>query len=169
MSEKIKKTVSVGGKEFEVEYFITTWPWPTEYKETILEKLSDIPWWIKRNAKELYWKIRYAIQRVYRGYDNLDSISLYAAFIERYTKILSNFQKNLSGHPGTMTEEEWRNILAKMQLHLFFMDEDNVDNILESGCPENWLPTCQSSYEVMDYHKDEFFALFSKYFYHLWD
>ena len=56
-----------------------------------------------------------------------------------------------------------------MILHLYWMDENNVIKELEKDVPENWSLSLKTTQEIMDKHKNEFFKLFSEYFYCLWD
>lgn len=67
-----------------------------------------------------------------------------------YKEALRDFRDNLHGHPATMTEEEWYDILNTMIELLNKMDfEDN--------------------YELAMIAKDEFFKLFGEHFYSMWD
>ena len=68
-----------------------------------------------------------------------------------------------------MTNEEWEAIVDEMLYHLHYMDERNVEEELERDVPKDWSPSQRNIDEIMDKHKDEFFKLFSEYFYNLWD
>ena len=68
-----------------------------------------------------------------------------------------------------MTEEEWNNIIDEMIFHLRYMDEEKVDEELCKDVPDNWIPCVPTIDMITEKHKDEFFKLFSKYFYNLWD
>ena len=48
------------------------------------------------------------------------------------------------------------------------MDEWTVIQELEKDVPDNWSVSSETVYEVMDKHKNEFFKLFSEYFFYLW-
>lgn len=167
-------TAHVGKDTIEAEYFIfdRTPLWePREMKW--FEKLWDIvttPYYkIKWKIKEIYWEVRYGFERMFNGYDSVDTFETFAKFIERYTKILTEYRKTHIGYVGTMTEEECDNIIDEMLYHLYYMDEWHVIDELEKDVPDNWSVSAKLVSEVLDKHKDEFFKLFSEYFYNLWD
>ena len=47
------------------------------------------------------------------------------------------------------------------------MNENNVIAELKNGMPDSFKPDYKTVGEIMDRHKDEFFKLFSKWFYNL--
>ena len=157
-----KKEVEICGEIIEVDYFELY----TDYGESKF-KISDI-WYnitmpfytIKRKIKDTYWDVRYAFQRMFLDYDSVDIFSTYSRFVDRYYKILTRYRKNQWGHPGTMTEEEWNKIVDDMIFHLYWMDENNVEEELRKDIPDNWYPCLSVTQEIMDKHKDEFFKLF---------
>lgn len=137
------------------------------------EKIWDVittPYYkAKWKLDRLYWNCRYGFERMFKGYDSVDTFEIFAKFIERYTKILKEYKKTHIGYCGTMTEEEWDNVIDEMIYHLYYMDEEHVTDELEKDVPDDWNASSITVYEVMDKHKDEFFKLFSEYFYNLWD
>jgi hypothetical protein len=165
-----KKEVTIAGETITVEYF------ETNFNSEISNKISDL-WYditlpfykLKRKTKDIYWDIRKGIQRMKNGYDDIDRYCLYGRFIDRYTNVLKDYKKNMHGHPARFSEEEWNAIIDKMLLHLYYMDEDNVDEELCKDVPENWIPRWDTTYPIMEHHKNEFFKLFSEHFYDLWD
>lgn len=106
---------------------------------------------------------------MFKGYDSVDTFETFSKFIERYTKILKDIRKCHYCYPGTITEYEWDNILDEMIYHLHYMDEEVVTEELEKDVPNDWVASNKTVYEIMDKHKNEFFKLFSQYFYDLWD
>lgn len=170
-----KNNVKIGGEIFEqIEY--------ADYSDSVvrLREMMDakftlwdritIPFCgLKNRVKGVLWNVRYGFQRMFKGYDNADVFDMFCGFTERYYKIFNRFNKNKCGHPCGMTEEEWDNIINKMTVHLYYMDETNVVNRLESEAPEGFSPSYKAINDVMNKHKDEFFKLFSEYFYDLWD
>ena len=169
MNVKIEK--EIGGEKILAEYFESKFNF-TSNKQN---KLSDIidtittPFYIaRRKIKNAYWEVRYGFQRMFKGYDSVDIIETYAQFIDRYTKILIQFKESKMGHPAMLTKEEWDNIIDQMLYHLYYMDENNVDKELSKDIPDNLIPTLHTSCEIMEKHKDEFFKLWSEWFYHLW-
>lgn len=154
---------TVNAKYFKSSFNHTPIKWSTWDKITI-------PFYrASRIIKDAYWNIRYGFQRMFKGYDSVDCFDTFEKFIERYTKILTEFKKHNHSYPLGMTEEEWLNIIDEMIYHLHYMNEDNVDKELKKYVPEGWIPCCKTSGKIMDKHKEKFFELFSKYFYNLWD
>jgi hypothetical protein len=105
---------------------------------------------------------------MFRGFDNSDGWAFYWRFVNRHYKLLKYFKNHTWGYPTNLTEEEWDKILEEMIQHLYMMDERNVIKSLQEGMPDGWQPDYNTVWEVMERHKDEFFKLFSKYFYNLW-
>lgn len=167
-------TAKVGNDVIEnAEYFIfdyNWWPpkstkWYCKLWNTITTPYYKARWKIK----EAYWEVRYGFERMFKGYDSVDTFETFAKFIDRYTKILTDLRKCHYGYPGTITEEEWDNVLDEMIYHLYYMDEEHVTAELEKDVPDNWTVSGKTVSNIMDKHKNEFFKLFSEYFYHLWD
>lgn len=167
------KEVEIAGEKIEAKYFEANFKAAEEEEKYTLSDLwydITLPFYrLKHKLKNIYWDIRYAFQRAHKGYDYLDVISTYSKFIDRYTKILTKYKENKHGYPACMPEEEWNKIIETMLFHLHYMDEDHVDEELQKDVPENWIVTCDTTYPIMEHHKEEFFKLFSKYFYNLWD
>ena len=132
------KQVTIAGETITAEYFETNWDYKIEDN-----RLSYL-WYIitllfyrlKRKIRDIYWEIRYGFQRMFKGYDYVDTFETHSKFIDRYYKILTDFKKNLHGHPGHMTEEEWNNILDQMLFHLYYMNEDHIEEELCKDAPE---------------------------------
>jgi len=167
-----KATATVGRDTIEAEYHTyerVDWFGINEPKWTLWDKITTPFWKIKSWFKDTYWEIRYGFQRMFKGYDSVDTFETFAKFIERYTKILTEYRKYHVGYVGTMTEEEWDGIIDEMLYHLHYMDEHNVEAELERGIPDDWGVSQRTIDEVMEKHKNEFFKLFSEYFYNLWD
>lgn len=123
---------------------------------------------IKHKFWDVYRTIKFAFQRMFRGYDNADVYEFFYNFTDRNYKILNHFIGRNNGHPFNMTEEEWDNTLQEMCKHLYMMNENNVKEFLKMGMPKDWKPSTNSVYEIMDRHKNDFFDLMKKYFYNLW-
>ena len=138
-------------------------------KESFWDSIKYFPWRLGYKIKNLYYQIKYGFQRMFRGYDDTEVFNMDFPFIERYLKILKDFRKNHYGYPASITNEEWDNILDELIKHLTLMNENNVIVELKNGMPENFGPDYKTVSEIMDRHKDEFFKLFSKWFYDLWD
>lgn len=168
-------TAKVGKDVIEnAEYFTfnrSDW-WPSREMKWF-EKVWDVittPYYrAKWKIRDIYWEIRYGFQRMFKGYDSVDTFEIFSKFIERYTKILTEYRKTHVGYVATMTEEEWDAIIDEMLYHLYYMDEEHVTEELEKDVPKYWTASNKTTYDIMDKHKNEFFKLFSEYFYNLWD
>lgn len=137
--------------------------------ELFLDILSTPFYKIKLSVDGLYWKSRYGIERMLKGYDSMDTFETFHKFIERYTKILTEYRKSHVGYVPWMTEGEWDSVIDEMLYHLHYMNEDAVIEDLSRDVPDAWTASQKTIDEVMGKHKDEFFRLFSKHFYDLWD
>jgi hypothetical protein len=176
INNKHIKTAKVGKDTIENAEYITCDFTPSEKVKTFKNRLEDFcdtitwPFWkVKGWIRDTYWEVRYGFQRMFKGYDYVDTFETFAKFTERYEKILKDYKKCHYGHPGDMTVEAWEAVVDDMIYHLHYMDEQNVEDELSKGMPEDWIPSSLTVYEIMERHKDEFFKLFSKHFYNLWD
>ena len=171
-----KATATVGKDTIEAEYFVyehsNFWnPKKTNVFEKVLDVITTpyykVKWWIR----EAYWEVRYGFQRMFKGYDVVDTFETFAKFRERYIKILTDYRKNHCGIPMEFedSEEEWDNVIDEMLYHLHYMDEETVVDELEKDVPDDWSASYITVNHLLDKHKDAFFELFSKYFYNLWD
>ena len=176
IDNKHTSTAQVGKDTIEDAVYYTFEFTPSDRVKTFKDRLEDlwdiitwpfgkIKWWLK----DAYWEVRYGFQRMFKGYDAVDTFETFAKFTERYEKILKEYKSCHYGHPGDMTAEEWESIVDEMIYHLHYMDEENVESELSKGMPENWVSSSLTVYEIMERHKDEFFKLFAKHFYSLWD
>lgn len=167
------KTATVGKDVIEdVEYLVFEHNGKLGLNEpefTLWDKIT-IPFYrAKHKVKRMYWEVRYGFQRMFKGYDNVDTFEIFDRFIERYIKIITEFRNNHCGYPYNLTEEEWDNVLDEMLYHLHYMKEDDVIEELKKDVPKSWNPSYKNINEIMEKHKNEFFKLFSEYFYNLWD
>lgn len=166
---KVGKDIIENAEYFTFDY--SNW-WPSK-KMKWFEKTWDIittPYYkAKWHIREAYWEIHYGFERMFKGYDSVDCFETFAKFIERYTKILTDYRKHHVGYVGTMTNEEWEAIIDEMLYHLYYMDEEHVTKELEKDVPDDWIASNKTIYEILEKHKNKFFKLFSEYFYNLWD
>lgn len=112
-------------------------------------------YWYK-NLKQipLFFKLTHYL--IKHGYDEYATWMTFSWFIDTMKSILISYRKNHCGYPIDLENEEWNNIIDKMISLLDDMDEDNPKYN-------------KGDFEEMYKSKDEFFKLFSKYFYNLWD
>ena len=123
---------------------------------------------IKNTFWDVYRAIKFAFQRMFRGYDDSDSYDFLHNFIDRNYKLLNHFYKTHKSHPLVLSEKQWNDILQDMCKHIYMMDEYNVRKYLKSGMPEGWEPAGDAIYEIMIRNKNEFFDLMKEHFYDLW-
>lgn len=160
---------NIDGQNIKAEYLEFNVDHISNSKSTIWKRISFMYHQTLAKIRDVYWEIRYGFQRMFKGYDSVDCFETYAKFTDRYYKILTRYKKNHCSFPEGMTEKEWDNIIDEMLKHLYYMDKHNVEKELSKGMPKNWRPSGSTVYVIMDKHKDEFFKLFSEYFYNLWD
>lgn len=134
-------------------------------------------WYLNLKQIPLYFQLMHFL--IKKGYDEYANWETFDWFIDTMREILLNYRTNSEGMPILLdnypvgsgdTEEEqkiikqnedlWYNTLDKMIELLNLMDENNP---VYDNC--DWKKT----HESMEKAKDEFFKLFSKYFYNLWD
>lgn len=142
-----------------------------DIKWTFWDKITSPFYKLRRLLKDIKYKIKYAFERIKDGYDSRDVFSLDYNFIWRFEKLLKEFRKYNNGVPYEMSEEEWNKILDEMIYHLHYMDENNIEDELQfyvKDEKDSYIIVGNTVYEIMCEHKDEFFMLFSKYFYNLW-
>ena len=91
---------------------------------------------------------------MFRGYDDRYVFNFDTEFISNIYKILKDFKKNTVGYPAYMNSaDEWQDILESMITKLETIQELQY----EEGITEE-----------LEKVKNEFFVLFSKYFFSLW-
>lgn len=101
--------------------------------------LKDYPKMVKGTGlryriKELYWQLRYAWQRAWKGYDYTDVFELGFNFAERMPTLLREFKKynvglfpDLDKNDGSsLTEEQTDAVLDEMIFYFENCDEDVV-------------------------------------------
>lgn len=171
-SNEHKAMATVGKDTIEAEYHTyerVDWFGINEPKWTLWDKMTTPFWKIKNWIRDTYWEIRYGFQRMFKGYDYVDTFEIFAKFIERYTKILTRYRKHHVGYVFETTAEEWDAVIDEMLYHLKYMDEETVTEELEKNVPDNWSASHKTVNIILDKHKNAFFELFSKYFWDLWD
>ena len=119
-------------------------------------KLKDIPIFLKR-----------VVYTLRHGYPPQATWEIYEWHRRVMLETLSEFRKNLNGYPvldeNASPEEQydkWGAIIDEMCEYLDTMAEDNYDLSIEN---------LEKSDLARTEAKDKFFALFSKYYFHLWD
>lgn len=135
-------------------------------KKRIRQNVFSDPWYKNiRNIPLYFRRIRFFNKR---GYDEAATWETFDWFIQTMRDILSEYRKKHYGYividsekSDEWNETTWNDIIDKMISLLDDMDEFN----------ENYEDEYNSvkAAQKMNSAKDEFFELFSKYFYALWD
>ena len=121
-------------------------------------------YWYKNITKiPLYFKLIHHL--IKHGYDEYATWETFNWFIDTMKPILFHYRDHnsvpmIDDYTEEESEEMWYGIVNRMIELLDLMDEGNVRYQLADY---TWI------YSEMNKAKDEFFELFSKYFYHLWD
>ncbi len=113
----------------------------------------------------LCYEVKYAFQRMFRGYGDDEVIDFDVHFIKRVSRILNDMHRNCDCYPAYKVNSlsEWRWKLRQMQYYLARMDYDfytNADGDYELS-PEELD-------EELELNKQRFFSLLSEYFYNIW-
>ena len=129
------------------------------YNKRIWERCFIWKSWF-RNIKEipLYFKLMHHLIKY--GYDEYATWETYTWFIYTMRDILTRYRKNHMGYPVApegIDQEEFDD--------KYDADLDKMIALLDV-ISEGW---CQSNDIDLENAKDEFFKLFSKHFYSLWD
>ncbi len=119
-------------------------------------------WYMNLKYIPLYFKLMHHLIKY--GYDEYATWETFDWFIDTMKSILTSYRKKHWSHPWDIEEEEWDGIIDEMIALLDDMDECNPKYETEEYEKE---PI--KKYEEMNAAKDEFFNLFSKHFYNLWD
>lgn len=113
-----------------------------------------------------YWEckirnFRWWLQRSKRGWAEYDAWNIDVWFMETMESMLTYYRRHHVGYPPDLSAERWDEIIDRM---IFLLKEMQKDDF-EAGSIDGIM----SSYDKRNNCKDEFFELFSKYFYSLWD
>lgn len=113
----------------------------------------------------LYYEVKYAFQRMFRGYGDDEVIDFDAHFIKRTIRILNDMHRNCDCYPADKVNSlsEWRWKLRSMQYYLARMEDDFYIN--EDG---EYELSEEELNEELELSKQRFFSLFNEYFYNLW-
>lgn len=122
------------------------------------------------NIKEIPKLVKRICFVIKHGYTDLMWWSTRDWFVSGMKDALINYRHNRNSTPVVIpdystenaekNEYVWNNILNRMIEYISYMDETNP--IYDDIDPK-------VKYEMMEYYKDKFFELYSKYFYNLWD
>lgn len=133
-------------------------------------------WRIQR----LFWELRYAWQRAWRGYDDVEIFDLGFSFLQRMPVLLRQFKAcNISlfhdhEHDRDMTEEETNAVIDKM---IWYFDNCDENTVIDRLYPGISLQDYGSRLTWVDYQtivdevrrcRTEALRMFSQYCCQLW-
>lgn len=104
--------------------------------------------------------IRWAFQRAFRGYDDIDVIDFGYALNKHMLKIIKRFRAVNIGHPARLTEAEWSNILREFQEGLEaheVLEEEGLNglDVFTSEEREELYAKVKHSYELLAQYLDD--------------
>ena len=140
-------------------------------KYTWWEKLLRPFFVMKIRMKERSAQGKYRRQRADKGYSDFDLWEIRTWFVHRIVPMLREMSDKANNHPEEMEFEEWQSLLRHMA------DLAETMDTWEDGALRKKLGIDEEDYSVESLYrisdekekaKEEFFTLFSKWFYHLW-
>ena len=142
---------------------------------------AELNWWDKLTGPfcRLWWKLcdqwkdfGYRRQRFQRGYASCDVWEMRTWFIKTVKPMLQDLSIHRTGCPAELTDEGWGMILDEMVGLLELMDIWDDTAVKEKYA----IPGEDTSYETQEKISllqkeatEQFFSLFSKWFWDLWD
>lgn len=124
----------------------------------------------KFKIKNAYWKTRDKTQKIIRGYSDTDINEFFQWFIDTMRPMIKQFRKTTQTFPILcLDEKEWDKILKEMDNCLYMMDELHVMNYYGYKYDNLTVEQGIKIRQEMEKNKDNFFNLFKKYFYDMWN
>jgi hypothetical protein len=124
-----------------------------------MTKIEGLYWRIYYTIKDWMYEVKWAYQRVFRGYDDLATWNLESHIAELVNKVTLDMADNSVGYPNGLTEKKWKEILQQISFGFGSYIE------MRSGF---YLST-DPEYKRLkkEFHKG--MVLFAKHFGSLWD
>lgn len=113
-------------------------------------------------------KLKWRCQRFIRGWADEDTWDIDWWFIKTLSPILKKFKEDNDSHPFKLSEEEWDTILDNMIYYLEGMNEEGAVKQLYGEGANLTVDDYKEISNHMTHSKEEFFKLFTQYFYDLW-
>ena len=140
---------------------------------------NNLRYILPRRIKDIQCCIKYAYQRVTRGFDNPMIWNYHSEMTSMTIKILTIFKKNIHGYPSQLKDrKEWKQILTKIIKG--FKAQQTIDNAeymrptkqvyktgIFKGTP--YLRIDKPMLARLEKRRDEGFKLYIKYYSNLWD
>lgn len=136
------------------------------YNRDIFKRCFSYPirrWYKNVKYIPLYFKLIHYLMK--HGYDEYATWETFNWFIYTMKPILQEFRKSHDGYPVVSLEEDEQEASEKA----YDADLDKMILLLDDMDENNPKYKHYTDYERMYKAKDEFFSLFAKHFYSLWD
>ena len=135
------------------------------------------------NIRQFFKNIKYGWQRAIKGYCDRDLWNLSDYYEEVLIHSIDAFRVKRHGYPGTITNEEWEQILSEIVQHLKEGRRESHINLWDGVIDETLEKGEDITDEIMDHYKREYerltkiedderlkgFKLLNKYWNELWD
>lgn len=141
-------------------------------KLTFWDKLTSPFFRVAEYIRSKQRDFRYRCQRFKCGYASCDVWELRTWFVNTLRPMLEDLRIHHTGCPEDLTNEEWEAILVEMIKLLAIMD------IWDDSAAKEYLGirddcfTCEAQKQISDVKQnatEQFFTLFSKWFWDMWD
>ena len=142
-----------------------------KFKDIELFPWCYLPNWF-HNIKEFYCFFSRRFQRGRYGISHYDCWNLDDYLLKVFKNGIVEFRKDTYSYPGNITEEEWDNILARMEELISIVQIDGID------CEEakkyydknmhQWYTEVKKWDEYREECWEEFCDLMKEWFFHLW-
>ena len=113
-------------------------------------------------------KVKWRYQRFIRGWADEDTWDIDWWFIKTLSPMLKKFKEDNDSNPFKFSEEEWDTILDNMIYYLEGMNEEGAVKQLYGEGANLTVDDYKEISNHMTHSKEEFFKLFTQYFYDLW-
>lgn len=127
-------------------------------------RLKGASFWYR--LKALRWDVRDIFHRMVYGYEPTAVFAMDTVFIERYLEIMKQFKYGWS-YPGEMSYKEWQKIIQSMIDYLEILAANEPSFFKEDGSYDKEKHAKYGAERMRT--KEEFFELFSLFFFDMWD
>lgn len=122
---------------------------------------------------DLFYKIKWGLQKIFRGYSDIEIWNLDDTIIDFVLPRLKVFRKQTNGYPPNLGSfEEWEDILDKIIWAFEYYNQDSTYFDLKEKYGDEKTETGRfrylEEYEALEERAEEGFELFGKYFRNFW-
>jgi hypothetical protein len=133
-------------------------------KNKIINLYNYIFYCIPYKIKDFRYEVKWAYQRVFRGFDDRAFWGLDSYLTEIILPVLKFLRKDGNGYPSKLTDEEWKDVLDKM---IIGFQELHDEGYMEG----EWETYTWDKNRLIAHQKkvNEGLKLFSRHFQNLWN